>query len=170
MKNLRRAATALMVMPLAIAGLVASSGAASASATGSAGNEATASVVVGPGQRGHTCSGYTYADSTHTRYWQTCAWVDLGHVFFTVEFGNSSSFDWNPWLTYEDYYSSGTAMTCVDGHEDAFLVAAHSTRGTAPQHCWIPRARGAYASIGKVWYNSSQTSAVEQHSPTLQVL
>ncbi len=170
MKNLSRAASVLMAMPLAITGLVASSGAASASATDTATTAATNSVVVGPGERGHTCSGYKYADSTHTRYWQTCAWVDLGHVFFTVDFGNSSNFQWEPYLTFEDYISSGVPKTCVDGHEDNFTVPAHSTSHTLPDHCWIPRAKGAYASVGKVWYNSSQTSPVEQHSPTLQVL
>lgn len=166
MKNLRRVASLLTAAPLAITGLAASAGAASAAPTGEA---SASSVVVAPGKAGRTCSGYAYADSDHQRYWQTCAWADYRYIWFTVEFGNSSDVSWSPHLTYEDYIKSGVPKTCINGHEDNFYVEKHSTRGTERQHCVITRVPGAYASVGKVWYNSSQTSAVEQHSPTLQV-
>lgn len=156
MKNLRRVASLLAVAPLAITGLVMSTGAASAA------------VVVPPGKSGSTCSGYKYADSLHQRYWQTCAWADHQYVWFTVNFGNSSDVSWNPSSTVWSYIKAGRPGACVKAHEEFFEVKAHDTTGTERIKCVLTRVPGAYASVGKVSYTSS-TGYVEQHSPTLQV-
>ena len=155
MKRFPRVASLLMVLPLAIAGLVASSGAASAT------------VIVPPGQAGHTCSAYKYMDATH--YWQTCAWADYQYVWFTVNFGNSSGSGWTVYLTFEDYIKAGVPMACPAGHQSNFYVPAHSVKGTDRLDCVLTRASGAYAGVGKVWYTSSQQNAIQQNSPTLQV-
>lgn len=156
MKSFRKIASLLAVAPLAISGLVASTGTASAA------------VVVPPGKSGSTCSGYKYADSLHQRYWQTCAWADYRYVWFTVNFGNSSGVSWNPSSTLISYIKAGSPGACVLGHEEFFEVKAHSTRSTDRMKCVLTRVPGAYASVGKVSYTST-TGFVEQHSPTLQV-
>ena len=156
MKKFSKAASVLAVLPLAVAGLVVSTGSASAA------------TVVPPGGKGSACSGYKYADSTHTRKWQTCAWADKDNVWFTVNFSNTSPFDWTPKLVQEDFYKSTVFHSCGHGAQPDFNVPKGSTRGTPWSACFVARSPGAYASVGTVFY-TSDSAGVKQTSPTLQV-
>ena len=149
-RTLRRLASLL----LAIGGLFAFTGVASAT------------VVVPPGGSGSTCSGYSHVSSNW--YWQTCAWADDNEVYFTVNFGNASSGTWYPDITWVDYIRSGSRVTCGAGIWYDFPVPAHSVKSTPTATCAIPRQSAAYAAVGQVW-DGSGAYHVELHSPTLQV-
>lgn len=156
MKSLRKVASMLLVVQVAVVGLVASPGTASAA------------VVVPPGGAGHVCSDYTYIGSWH--YWQTCAWADHQYVWFTVNFGNTGDTWWYPEIVYVDYIKSGVNGTCSKGTwtAPAIGVAPHSVLGTPRLNCVLTRVRAAYASRARVW-DAQGTRFDEVHSPTLQV-
>jgi hypothetical protein len=156
MKRFPRVASLLMVLPLAITGLVASSGPASAT------------VVVPPGQAGNTCSGYVNANADGTHRWQTCAWADYQYVWFTVNIANRTNVGWDIHLVLEDYIKAGVAKDCPNGFQQGIYVPPQSTWSNQRIDCVITRVPGAYASVGQIYYVSGGTLA-EQHSPTLQV-
>ncbi len=151
MKSLRRVASLLLVLLLAIVGVVGSPGVASAA------------VVVPPGQAGHTCSAYHYVTAQH--YWQTCAWADYRYVWFTVNFGNTGSTTWTVYAVTVNYIKSGDEKWCSEGSWFDFTVPAHSVRGTDRMSCVLTRVPAAYASVGFV----NDDTYLTMHSPTLQV-
>jgi hypothetical protein len=154
MKSLRRVWSMLLVMPLALAGLVGSPGVAAAA------------VVVPPGGAGHTCSAYHYETPQH--YWQTCAWADYQYVWFTVNFGNTGSTTWYPYLTTVDYIKSGVQKSCPSGYWYNFYVYPNSVRSTDRMSCVLTRVSAAYASVGYVM-DTDTSSGTTMYSPTLQV-
>jgi hypothetical protein len=156
MKSWRRVVSKLLVLPLAIVGVVGSPGVASAA------------VIVPPGAAGHTCSEYQYVTAQH--YWQTCAWADYQYVWFTVNFGNTGSSDWHPYVVYVNYIKSGVDYQCYLGWwpEGSFDVPANSVKSTPRSACVITRVPGAYASDGHVG-DVNPSYGVTAHSPTLQV-
>lgn len=156
MKKLRRVASTLLATSLAIAGLAGSSSAAS-----------TASVVVPPGQAGHTCSGYHHVTSEH--YWQTCAWADHQYVWFTVNFGNTGTRTWIPSWAQLDYIKSGVKKECGAARwESEIEVPAWSVTSTPRLACVITRVPGAYASRARVVQDEILDDWA-MNSPTLQV-
>ncbi|WP_328988501.1 hypothetical protein OG394_19985 [Kribbella sp. NBC_01245] len=155
MKSLRRVASTLVATSLAIAGLAGSSSAAS-----------TASVVVPPGQAGHTCSGYHHVTPQH--YWQTCTWADHQYVWFTVNFGNTDTLWWRPSWTQVDYIKSGVKKDCGAARwEGEIEIQPNSVMSTPRLACVITRVPGAYASRSEVHQDTFDYTAM--NSPTLQV-